>query len=506
MKSNIFWRSLSPLIATILLIVVSVILIAIVVTWGSNFTSSSLSSTKDLLVEDVDLTGFIFVRHLSNNIFNIRNASDKEVTFTKYQILSSEELDLTNTDLTFKEPIVLSSGATSSLPIICVPEGSFSISLITDQDKYVNVNINNILGSTNDWCEMTLIGDGSESDPYKIYNVFQLNDVREHYDEGSYFNLEKNIDFDWISLSEFSDISGFEDYDTNGWEPIGYDWSDYFEGNFDGKGNTIKNLYIYRPSQNNIGLFGFVENSEINNLGVVDVNITGKSSVGGIIGRSLENIMSYSFSKGRIIGDASVGGLIGVSGDTEILYSFADIYVSGSFYLGGLIGDAANGPNGVIDNCYSKGVIDASSLTSFYSSGGLVGILAGELYNSYSEVDIIDVINALVFAGGLIGSTTDDMGDIYISNVYSFGAISGTGTLSGLIGEYWDPILVHTINSYWNTETSGQATSAGGEGKTTEEMKQRSTYVGWDFDTVWQIQEGVTYPYLRSNPQSPPPQ
>jgi hypothetical protein len=36
-------------------------------------------------------------------------------------------------------------------------------------------------------------------------------------------------------------------------------------------------------------------------------------------------------------------------------------------------------------------------------------------------------------------------------------------------------------------------------------MKQQSTFVDWDFDTVWQIDEGKTYPYLRTNPQSPPP-
>jgi hypothetical protein len=59
--------------------------------------------------------------------------------------------------------------------------------------------------------------------------------------------------------------------------------------------------------------------------------------------------------------------------------------------------------------------------------------------------------------------------------------------------------------SYWDTETSGLTTSAGGTGRTTAEMKQQSTFVDWDFDTVWQIDEGETYPYLRSNPQSPPP-
>ena len=53
-------------------------------------------------------------------------------------------------------------------------------------------------------------------------------------------------------------------------------------------------------------------------------------------------------------------------------------------------------------------------------------------------------------------------------------------------------------NSYWNKETTKQTKSAGGgEGKTTEEMMKQTTYSGWDFDTVWKIDENNDYPKLR---------
>jgi hypothetical protein len=45
--------------------------------------------------------------------------------------------------------------------------------------------------------------------------------------------------------------------------------------------------------------------------------------------------------------------------------------------------------------------------------------------------------------------------------------------------------------------TSGQETSVGGEGKTTAQMKQRATFVDWDFANVWDIAENQTYPFLR---------
>jgi len=53
-------------------------------------------------------------------------------------------------------------------------------------------------------------------------------------------------------------------------------------------------------------------------------------------------------------------------------------------------------------------------------------------------------------------------------------------------------------NCFWDTETSGQATSDGGTGKTTAEMKTQSTFTdaGWDFTTpIWTIQAEINDGY-----------
>jgi hypothetical protein len=36
-------------------------------------------------------------------------------------------------------------------------------------------------------------------------------------------------------------------------------------------------------------------------------------------------------------------------------------------------------------------------------------------------------------------------------------------------------------------------------GKSTIEMKQKETFDGWDFETIWDIDEGKSYPFLREN-------
>jgi hypothetical protein len=63
-----------------------------------------------------------------------------------------------------------------------------------------------------------------------------------------------------------------------------------------------------------------------------------------------------------------------------------------------------------------------------------------------------------------------------ISNCYSTGTVSGNPR-GGLIGA-----LSGTVNnSFWDTQTSGIATSYGGTGKTTAQMTSQATFTGWDF-------------------------
>jgi len=55
------------------------------------------------------------------------------------------------------------------------------------------------------------------------------------------------------------------------------------------------------------------------------------------------------------------------------------------------------------------------------------------------------------------------------------------------------------LSSFWNTETSGMSSSAGGDGKTSTQMKDQSSYPdAWDFTNVWAIDANINegYPHL----------
>ena len=50
-----------------------------------------------------------------------------------------------------------------------------------------------------------------------------------------------------------------------------------FTGTFNGNSYTISNLYIDIPSTNDVGLFGYTSGATIENVGLINVNITGEN-------------------------------------------------------------------------------------------------------------------------------------------------------------------------------------------------------------------------------------
>ena len=58
-----------------------------------------------------------------------------------------------------------------------------------------------------------------------------------------------------------------------------------FRGTFDGQRYEIRDLFINRPDENYIGLFGYVDEvGYIENINVVNMNVTGGMAVGGMTG------------------------------------------------------------------------------------------------------------------------------------------------------------------------------------------------------------------------------
>ncbi|MDD4806324.1 MAG: GLUG motif-containing protein, partial [Candidatus Cloacimonetes bacterium] len=340
-------------------------------------------------------------------------------------------------------------------------------------------------------------GTGTQTDPFTVSNAKELNLIRNYPGSASsrtFFKLISDIDLDSY-LTPGGE--GYAAWGTNGWLPIGNDTSSMFYGGLDGDGHTISNLRTAYYGFYH-GLFGMTaEGSTIKNLNLSSTcSILGDDDTGSIVGHNKGSIENCSSAAAVYIGNATTGGGIcgnhnagsitgctftgtvsrsaagvtanglgGIAGRNETGAAITNCSstgtISGSTWCGGLVG----WNNGTIDRSFTSG-----SISSYQNSnGGLVGQNQGSINNSYSHANVsgVDYIGGVVGNQGSTGS---------ITNSYSTGTVSG-GQKGGLLGSNGGSV----ISSYWDTQTSGQATSFGGTGKTTAQMKTQSTFTGWDF-------------------------
>jgi len=242
----------------------------------------------------------------------------------------------------------------------------------------------------------------------------------------------------------------------------------YLAGEFDGNGHKISGLNLDFDSVSAVGLFGYLApGGEVTRLAVENANIAGNLSIGGIVGLNYGSVSNSCFA-GTITGEDYVGGLAAFSW-------------------------------GTVSSCYSTG-----SVTGNQFIGGLVGLNEGTVNDSYCTGSVTG--NRAI--GGLLGYNREGT----VSMCYATGSVTSGGAChAGLV--CWNGGTVR--NSFWDTESTRQATSNGGTGKTTAEMKQIATFSdtatdgldeSWDITTVvtgatnaaytWNIVDGQTYPFL----------
>ncbi len=309
----------------------------------------------------------------------------------------------------------------------------------------------------------------------------------------NYYALGSNIDA--TSTNTWNGGAGFV--------PVGNS-STPFAGYFNGLGHTISGLFVNNGLVNgDAGLFGAISTTtSISNVGLLNANITGINYAGALVGESIAggtSAISNSYATGSVNATGfngggilvSAGGLIGRS-FTDISNSYASVNVlsPSATWVGGLVGEQQRN----IDNSYATGNV------SGLAAGGLVGYLcncsgASGINNSYATGNVNSSGNN---GGGLVGFTYSGA----ITNSYATGAVSGTGA-GGLLGGSMSGVSIG--NSFWNIQTSGQATSSGGgTGLTSAQMMQLGSFAGWNISgtggsgAVWRIYEGHAAPLLTS--------
>lgn len=302
----------------------------------------------------------------------------------------------------------------------------------------VTNNFSIALGSTyNNTFHAQFTRVSTTSTPYGVIDVFGLQGIATDPLNTNY-SLANNIDA--TSTVLWNSGAGFL--------PIG-NTTTYFSGTFNGNNNVINKLYMYAPPGSpGAGFFGDISGT-VENVGLLNENMTGyyMTSIGGLVGYvTSTGSIQNSYTTGVVNGPAAfnVGGLVGtLAGSISNSYSSANVYESQDLAVGGLVG-----------------WLDGGSITNSYATGSVTQTSPGSAK-----------------AGGLVGAFQNSGS---ITNSYSTGYVSGINNVGGLVGLYAGTGTL--TNSYWDTQTSGQSTSAIGTGETTNWLETPTNYpVGWTF-------------------------
>lgn len=239
------------------------------------------------------------------------------------------------------------------------------------------------------------------------------------------------------------------------WMPIGVNSSDVFTGVFDWQGYSINNLTTIRSFYN--GLFGYTKNATIKNVGMEDTDIriaetrsentTGwRSEIGALVGYSENSNINNCYITGTVLINITY-----ISSSANLLYYYV--------YVGGIMG-ANSVQNSSINNCYNTGSVNITYL--------------------YTNTAAIQR-----FLGAIVGASFD-----YSPTKYNYWDVNCALTSSRNYPVPNENRL--NIGNFSNTATLNTLTS--------DQMKVKESYVGFDFNSIWGFKSGENsgYPILRA--------
>lgn len=254
-------------------------------------------------------------------------------------------------------------------------------------------------------------GAGTSEEPYLIRNAYHLDNIRGADYLNKHYRQTANIDL--LDYLERGCTPGTVNNNLD-WLPIGNE-NLPFKGLYDGKNCSLTGLWIGRPEETHVGLFGQIKGGIVKNLKVEIApqrEVAGKLFVGGIVGKINGGEIENCSVKGRIKGQMfNVGGIAGYCESDSIKSSIKTctvygsetyIYANNKVEYGILVGGIVGGLEGlceVKDCVFSDGKVEAESQV-----GGIVGSMTNKTSISGCNVNNGEIIVHMGGVGGIVGS------------------------------------------------------------------------------------------------------
>ncbi len=290
-------------------------------------------------------------------------------------------------------------------------------------------------------------GNGTEDDPYLIFNENQLSQVTNFLNqEGVVFKLMKDLNLaNWIA----------ENNPRQGWVPIGVA-STPFKGVFNGNNHKISGVFISRSTIDNVGFFGYVDGATItdltiegttvsgaNNTGVFigyatgatlsnlvcnGTSVTGANEVGGFAGQlfstTVNNCSLTLTGSTGVEGTNNIGGFVGKSLNTNYTDFSASATVKGATAIGGFAGLVSTG-------VFTNGQVNTTITASTENTGGLIG---DATTYTLSDIQVLGDVTNTGTAGCVAGFVAKSSGKVSLTNCSYTGDIVGNLNVGGIVG------------------------------------------------------------------------
>lgn len=347
---------------------------------------------------------------------------------------------------------------------------------------------------------ISLSGEGTSDNPYQIYNKYDLNAVRSNL--GACYKQMADITFDdsdYLNTGDFYNdgflflpIGGVETSDNSTGAP--------FTGKYDGNGFKISNLkmngYNGTTGLSKVGLFGNVKKvidsdlATLQNIVLESANIQPDMDGGGLTYEINNATITRCIFDGELF--TPTGGAICYSSYNSVIEQCMNTGTINAFNTEGA-GIVCSAASTLIDQCINKGLV-------------IGGDLAGIIYWCNTSVTIRDSYNAGTINGenALYISGIAFQGDNII-NCYNAGTIIPSEAMAeydevGAIGVQLSSNQEQIQNNYYLKNGDIYGTENGDiPGKITPlteaQMKQQSSFTGFDFNNIWEIDPTAEYPY-----------
>lgn len=200
---------------------------------------------------------------------------------------------------------------------------------------------------------------------------------------------------------------------------------------------------------------------------------------------------------------SAVGGIVGYAGPSssdalrpQLIedVSFVGAVQGGEDGVGGIVGllQASNRSDNKVSRASSSGVV----LGLKSATGGLFGIVraAGPSTISINDSYSVATVSGQALTGAVAGALGACPGaEVSVRNVYASGHVSSSSSYPV------NPIegTLEVSSSYYEEGLGGVSTAVIGLAKSSSQLKSKSTFSGWDFISIWEIDEGVSTPALR---------